>query len=248
MRITFDSGEFPDATATDGTMLQLNAFSYFGASDPVPVTPLTTLAPPQLDKAMFRNLTEIQVESDVDLTGITAQNLVIKKANGTTVSANKITDVDFSDKVLTVKLNADQFPTATATAGTTITTKLFSNFFPAALDLQMAKFDPPVKVYERSDAIEVLGLLNDISAAEIKTLVELFDEEGAFADHGVARSLQAHLISVSHFEKQGKTEKVVKHMKGFIQLLDHHKDNEKISVKAYNILKANANALIKKWQ
>ncbi len=244
MRVTFDSGQFPDADATDGASLELKAFSFFGSSDPVPVTPLTTLAPPRLDKAKFKNLTTIQVKSDVDLTGITAQNLVIKKVDGSTVSANKITDVDFANKVLTIKLNADQFPSAMATAGTTIATKLFSNYLPSALDLQMAKFNPPVKVYEPSGAVEIIDLL---SAAEIKKLVERFEEEGEFANHGASRSLQAHLISVDHFEKKKAAKKVVKHMKGFNLLLNHQKDHKLISKKAYNILKANADSLIKKW-
>ena len=90
-------------------------------------------------------------------------------------------------------------------------------------------------------------LVDDVSAASIMALVERFEEDGEFANHGAARSLLVHLISVDRFENQGETDKVVKHMKNFNLLLDYQKDNELISENAYSILKNNADVLIKKF-
>lgn len=96
-------------------------------------------------------------------------------------------------------------------------------------------------------ATEVNDALDDVSAAGMKALVERFEEEGEFANHGAARSLQVHLTSVDRFEKREAADKVVKHMQGFKLLLDHQQDNELVSEKAYNTLKDNANSLIKKF-
>jgi predicted amidohydrolase YtcJ len=86
------------------------------------------------------------------------------------------------------------------------------------------------------------------NASYIKTLVEQFEEEGEFANHGAARSLQAHLDTVVRFEKQEAAERVVKHMQSFKQLLENHKKDGLISEVAYNNLKTNTDSLIKKWQ
>ncbi|WHY79959.1 beta-N-acetylglucosaminidase domain-containing protein [Neobacillus sp. WH10] len=87
-----------------------------------------------------------------------------------------------------------------------------------------------------------------LNVTDMKKLVERFEEEGEFANHGAARSLQAHLEVVDRFEKQGQLQKAVEHMKGFKRLLDSQKENELISEKAYPILRAGADYLIKKWQ
>lgn len=86
------------------------------------------------------------------------------------------------------------------------------------------------------------------NASYIKTLVEQFEEEGEFANHGAARSLQAHLDTVVRFEKQEAAERVVKHMQSFKQLLENHKKDGLITEVAYNNLKTNTDSLIKKWQ
>lgn len=88
----------------------------------------------------------------------------------------------------------------------------------------------------------------DIDAAGMQTVVEHLGNEGEFANHGAVRSLLVHLLTVEHFEKQEAAEKVVKHMNGFLKLLDNHKENEWISEYAYNILKDDAEYLMNKWQ
>lgn len=88
----------------------------------------------------------------------------------------------------------------------------------------------------------------DVSAASIETLVEELVKEEEIRDENAIRALSIHLLSVDRFEKQGATEKVDKHMKGFNLLLDHQQDNALISVKAYNELKVHTDALIQSLQ
>lgn len=95
---------------------------------------------------------------------------------------------------------------------------------------------------------EVFRHASRMSASHINTLVEQFEEDGEFANHGAARSLQAHLATVDRFEQREAADKVVKHTQSFNKLLDNHQKNELISENASNILKANANSLINKWE
>ncbi len=86
------------------------------------------------------------------------------------------------------------------------------------------------------------------SANNILLLVEHLDDEGAFANNKVFRSLMTHLKAVKHYESQEKADKVVKHMDGFKALLDHQIDNDLISEDVYDTLNSQANELINKWQ
>ncbi|WP_164215159.1 M14 family zinc carboxypeptidase [Virgibacillus sp. YIM 98842] len=85
-----------------------------------------------------------------------------------------------------------------------------------------------------------------ISAAGMITSIEQFDEEGAFENDQVVRSLTLHLTAVDQYESQGEAEKVVRHMESFILLLDHM--DEQIFEEAYNSLRSDAGSLIDKWQ
>jgi predicted alpha-1,2-mannosidase len=87
-----------------------------------------------------------------------------------------------------------------------------------------------------------------LSSDELMALVERFTEEGEFLNDAAARSLKVHLIAVSRYEEKELAEKVVKHLNGFKLLLDHQKENELISEKAYDILYANTEFVIKNWQ
>jgi|GEM_PF-576300 len=86
------------------------------------------------------------------------------------------------------------------------------------------------------------------TANGMKQRVERYDNDGAFEDADVARSLSVHLKAVSHYEEQEAAEKVIKHVSGFKDLLNHQAENDLISDKAYNILKNDADALIEKWE
>ncbi|WP_217424808.1 glycoside hydrolase family 97 catalytic domain-containing protein [Virgibacillus ihumii] len=99
-----------------------------------------------------------------------------------------------------------------------------------------------------SGPIKSIKLVSETTATNLKMLVQRYKETGEFANDRVARSLRIHLVTVSRYEENGSAEKVVKHMKGFKRLLDHQKGNDLISEKAYKVLKADADYLIKKWQ
>lgn len=87
-----------------------------------------------------------------------------------------------------------------------------------------------------------------INAADVKTLIERYEDEGAFANVGAARSLIVHMSAVQLYEEKNLTDKVVKHMESFKLLLEHQRENELISERAYNVLKTSADGLIGKWQ
>jgi hypothetical protein len=87
-----------------------------------------------------------------------------------------------------------------------------------------------------------------ISAAGMITSVEQFDEEGAFENDQVVRSLTTHLTAVDQYESQEEAEKVIKHMESFILLLEHMNEDEQISEEAYESLYADAELLIEKWE
>ncbi|MFJ7936077.1 polysaccharide lyase family 8 super-sandwich domain-containing protein [Sporosarcina sp. NPDC096371] len=87
-----------------------------------------------------------------------------------------------------------------------------------------------------------------LSAAEMKSLVEQYEKDGEFKHAVTARSLTTHLTAVAQYEKQEAAEKVVKHLQGFIVLLDYQLASQLISEKAHNALKPNAEALILQWQ
>lgn len=86
------------------------------------------------------------------------------------------------------------------------------------------------------------------SAADMQTLVELFEEEGEFASESEARTLKSHLAAVNLFENQEAADKVVKHMQSFKLLLDYQKENALISEDAYDILQNGSNTIIEKWE
>lgn len=84
------------------------------------------------------------------------------------------------------------------------------------------------------------------SSAEIKALATDLESEGEFSSDRVAHALTLHLSAIDQFEQQEATEKVVKHMTSFIQLLNHQKENALISEDAYNTLKINGESVIQK--
>src|SRR3954451_25486285 len=78
-----------------------------------------------LSGAQFNGLTEIDVSSGGDLTGIAPENVTISKPGGGTVPAAAITIAVTSGNRLVVRLKADQFARTTS-QGTTIATAAFA--------------------------------------------------------------------------------------------------------------------------
>lgn len=79
-------------------------------------------------------------------------------------------------------------------------------------------------------------------------MVEQFEDEGEITDTDSIHLLKLHLNAIEHFKKEEKADKVVKHLKGFKQLLDYQKEYEFMSEKAYDLLQTKTNSLIKQWE
>ena len=83
-----------------------------------------------------------------------------------------------------------------------------------------------------------------VGAAHMNTLVKFFEEAGEFANDRVVHSLTLHLTAVGRFEEQGAADKVVKHLNGFKQLLDHQQANAFISEHVYDVFTTYADWMI----
>jgi hypothetical protein len=188
IRITFSTTTFTTAEATVGTTISTSAFSFFAASDPAPVTPLKA---PILSEAKFKSLTQIQVKSDIDMRGLPAANIQIKKADGTTVPTAKITRVTFDSEnmLLTVEFTADQFPTQASTVGTKIATVgVYSDYVANHLNLTMARWNPPVICVMPSTLVPVADGMPPLLIVERPL-------EGEVLQDGVTLQVSAYDIS-----------------------------------------------------
>ena len=90
-------------------------------------------------------------------------------------------------------------------------------------------------------------LASSLNATGLSSIIDSFAKEGAFKA-GTAQALKAHLNSVGQFEKKGSADKVVKQINNFKGFLELKKEANQISEKAYNSLKAHADAIIMIWQ
>jgi M6 family metalloprotease-like protein len=89
-----------------------------------------------LSDAHFNGLTRIVATTNVPLTGIDADHIVITRPDGRMIPPSRITDIKVSVDTLSVAISADQFARITS-QGTTIATKAFSQFrASAAVDVQ----------------------------------------------------------------------------------------------------------------
>ncbi|WP_249872382.1 glycoside hydrolase family 3 protein [Oceanobacillus saliphilus] len=85
-------------------------------------------------------------------------------------------------------------------------------------------------------------------ASDIKEAIDQFEIEGAFANKGTARSLQALLNPVENFEQQGEAEEVISHVEKFINKLDQNYQKGSVSEEAHAQLEADATELLEVWQ
>ena len=108
----------------------------------------------------------------------------------------------------------------------------------------------PVNLYRPNSGSNQKWIImeSDIKSSDMKALVERFEGMGEFKNDRNSRSLKVHLTAVGQYEKKELSEKVVKHMKSFKLLLDHQKENEVISNRAYDTLYAKTEFLISEWQ
>lgn len=86
-----------------------------------------------------------------------------------------------------------------------------------------------------------------LSADGMKEMVDDLNEDGEIHAEDTERLLTMHLTAISHYEKKESTDKVLKHMVGLQELLQHQKEIGTISEKAYNYLNVDADRLIEHW-
>lgn len=80
------------------------------------------------------------------------------------------------------------------------------------------------------------------NANDLKDLLEQLVKEEEIKDEEALRVLNMHLSAVNYFEDQGDHDKIIKHMKGFKQLIQKH--NESLTKKATDILTNYADDMI----
>lgn len=85
-------------------------------------------------------------------------------------------------------------------------------------------------------------------AASLQMLIESFTEKDEFSSDSEANALSLHLQAISHYERTGQNEKVLKHLEGFKALLEYQQSNKLISDKAYETLLTDAEYLMDKWR
>ncbi|MFA1821517.1 M14 family metallopeptidase [Virgibacillus oceani] len=90
---------------------------------------------------------------------------------------------------------------------------------------------------------DVAGSVEDMMA-----LVESYEESGEFADDETVRALSIHLVAVNAYEEQELYEKVVRHLESFKLLLEHQKEQNLISDRAYDVLTYSAEQLVAQRQ
>lgn len=91
------------------------------------------------------------------------------------------------------------------------------------------------------------------NAGKVKTSARMIDvidkyEGNGEIDSTAARLLRTHLISLDHYEKQEKADKVVKHAEGLKALLDHYFEDGKLSNDQHELLIAISENIIEMWK
>jgi X-Pro dipeptidyl-peptidase len=96
------------------------------------------------------------------------------------------------------------------------------------------------------DALGYQGGTLPENAAAMRDIVQYYENEGEFAESGIARALDMHLIAVEQFENLNQPDKVIRHLNSFELLLDFHRDS--MSQEAYQVLTADTDYLLEEWQ
>ncbi|HLR63590.1 MAG TPA: family 20 glycosylhydrolase [Lentibacillus sp.] len=81
----------------------------------------------------------------------------------------------------------------------------------------------------------------------IKRIEQLQRRDGIISDQA-ARRLTMHMTAVSRYADQNLSEKVLKHMGGFQQLIEKQHEQGNLTDKSYKTLKTDADRLLTKWK
>lgn len=106
----------------------------------------------------------------------------------------------------------------------------------------------PVTIPERYEIGHSLDYVDtERSATGMKELVDILAADEEITRDATTRALKTHLTAVAQFEGKNQSDKVQKHMESFKSLLDHYKDDESLTNKAYSYLETEALHLIEQW-
>ncbi|MBT2215512.1 YdcF family protein [Virgibacillus dakarensis] len=92
--------------------------------------------------------------------------------------------------------------------------------------------------------VTVTVLEGTLSVASMQEMVEILQNKAEFSDAEAARALHIHLAAVKRFEETEQTEKVLKHLHGFQNLLEYQQNEGLISDYAYDLLRRDTEYLI----
>ena len=82
------------------------------------------------------------------------------------------------------------------------------------------------------------------SLESVQQLVEKLHDQGEIYEDNVARLIKIHLSAVKRFKDTGQTDKMLKHLNRFKNILGYQRNEELISDEAYDILKRSTQYLL----
>lgn len=95
---------------------------------------------------------------------------------------------------------------------------------------------------------DVTLLLSNLSATGLKELLNRYEVLEDISNEETLRALQTHLTVVERFEKKKESEKVIKHMEGFMQLVTHQRDQGNITEISAGALLDYSDYVIEEWK
>ncbi|GGJ98837.1 hypothetical protein GCM10007063_21410 [Lentibacillus kapialis] len=88
----------------------------------------------------------------------------------------------------------------------------------------------------------------DLTVTDVKEKIKDYRQSGGINSDKAAHALTLHVTAVERYANNNETEKVVKHLKGFGDLLEYYNESGLVSDKAYQEIKMDADYLKEKWQ
>lgn len=167
-----------------------------------------------------------------------------QKASVTMQESDDALDVSVSDPTMknddVIELELDEEALKVIEADERVTVEQLKPSIKITIDVKDAKGQ---SINIKLKTLSSIKSVKDI----IDVLEENIDTED-ITDEDTIHALKLHLKSVLHYEEQENDKKVVKHLKGFNQLIEDKEQDNLISEKAYSELKASTDVLIDERQ
>lgn len=108
--------------------------------------------------------------------------------------------------------------------------------------------NPTTNPIRKQTAAKTASAIYAWDAGMMQQMVDRFKDLDDISDDDTARLLDTHLAAVKQFEETNQTEKVLKHLEGFQDLLEFQYDEDLISDTAYETLNQDAAYLMNDWK